>query len=315
MFKFHRVVILVMLGMIWQGLSLTVHAETLKFAWPNGASAKVQARSEGRRVTSGRKQTWDMSCDFTMRVERSGDRVLVLRNGFFGWKGTLPPSYGGGVERFTDMIPTFIVSGGGAFIGIEGHEITRKLMNSSVEQSGGMDAMSRKAFETLTSDTALRAIASDHWSTLVPLWQDVELDPDASYELRNVTSVPQLGGGNIEITGAVRFVKETPCASGRVEQRCVHLHAETGADKAQVSKLIQSVIQRAGANDAKITAWDQGFKVDIVVEKATMLPQQLTITRFNAMNFRIEGQDSSGSEEITKTYTFAWLFPDAERKK
>jgi hypothetical protein len=304
-----------MLGMIWPGLSLTVHGETLKFAWPNGASAKVQARSEGRRVIRDQKLTWDMSCDFTMRIERSGDRVLVLRNGFSGWKGALPPSFGGGVERFTDMIPTFIVSGSGAFIGIEGHEITRKLMNSSVEQSGGLDAMSRKAFETLTSDDALRAIASDHWSTLVPLWQDVELDPDASYELRNVTSVPQLGGGNIEITGAVRFVKETPCASGRAGQRCVHLQAETGADKAQVSKLIQSFVQRAGANDPKITAWDQGFKVEIVVDKATMLPQQLTIIRRSTANFRIEDQEGSFSDEITKTYTFAWLLPDAERKK
>jgi hypothetical protein len=304
-----------MLGMIWPGLRLTVHAETLKFAWPNGASAKVHARSEGHQVISGRKQTWDMFCDFTMRIERSGDRVLVLRNGFSGWKGTLVPHFSGGIGRFTDMIPTFIVSGSGAFIGIEGHEITRRRMNSSVEQSGALDAMSRKVFETLSSDAALRAMASDHWSALVSLWQRVELDPDASYELRNVTAVPQVDGGEVEIIGTARFVKETPCATGRVEQRCVHLHAETAADQAQVSKLIQSFMQRAGANDAKITAWDQGFKVDIVVEKGTMLPQQLTITRLNAVSFRMGGRDGSGSTEITKTYTFAWLLPDAEREK
>jgi hypothetical protein len=250
-----------------------------------------------------------------MQVRRTGDRVFVSRNDFSGWKGTFPPAFSGGAERFIDMVPTFIVSADGVFVGIEGHETARKLMNSSVEQSGGLDAMSRRVFETLSSDAALRAMASDHWSTLIPLWQGVELDPDATYELRNVTSVPQLGGGEIEITGTVKFAKETPCASGRGERRCVHFHAETGADQAQVAKLLQSLLRQAGANRPTVTAWDQRAKVDIVVDKATMLPQQLTITRVHAMDVSAQNESGSGSEEITKAYTFAWLLPDGERKK
>jgi hypothetical protein len=316
MLKFHRVLILAALGMILPVLSLNARAETVRFAWPDGASATVRARSEGRRVPKGGEtRAWDMSCEFTMRVRRTGDRVVVSREGFSGWKGTLPPSFGGGAERFTDMIPTFIVSGDGKFLGIEGHDTARKLMNSSVEQSGGLDAPSRNVFETLLSNAALEAMARDHWATLVVIWQDVELDPEASYELRSVTAVPQLGGGHININGMVKFVKETDCASGRAGQRCAHFQSETGADTEQLSKVIQTLIQEAGAGRPTITAWDQRFNVDIVVEKATGLPQQLTLTRFHALNVRMQGREEGGSEEIKKTYTFNWLVPHEEGKR
>lgn len=315
MFKFCRVMILVTLGVAWSSLSLTAQAETLRFAWPDGASAKVQTRSEGRRVIKSREITWDMSTDFTVHIQRNGDRVVMSRHNFSGWKGTFPPSFGGGAERFVDMIPTFIVSNDGTFIEIEGHEAARKLMNSSVEQSGGLNAVSRNAFESFLTNAALRAMSTDHWSTLVPLWLEVELDPEASYELRNVVKVPQLGGGEVEITGLVNFVKETPCAAGQAERRCVHMHAETGPDKAQVTKLIQSFTRQVGVNMPADVIWDQRFKVDIVLDKATMLPQQLTIIRLNTFNHKRQGQDEGGSEEIKKNYTFTWLLPDDKRKK
>lgn len=308
--------ILVTLGVVSPLLTLDGRAETLRFAWPDGASAKVHTRSEGRRVGAGRQVTWDMSADFTMQVRRAGDRVVVSRHDFSGWKGTFPPNFGGGAERFTDMIPTFNISADGKFLGIEGHETARRLMNRSVEQSGGLDAASRSVFETISTDAALRSIASDYWSVLVGLWEDVELDPEASYELHNVTSVPQLGGGELEINGMVKFVKETPCAPDLgAQRRCAHFHAESAADKAQVVKLIQSLVKRAGAGSPVITDWDQRFKADIVLDKATMLPQQLTINRAHALGISVQGRSESGSEEITKTYTFTWVLPDGERKK
>ena len=162
----------------------------------------------------------------------------------------------------------------------------------------------------MTSDAGLRAIASDHWSILVNFWQQVDLDPAAYYEIRNVTSVPQLGGGEIEITGTMQFVKEIPCAAGRDDRRCVQFRSETGADQKQVKKILESLLQKAGAGQPKLTVFDQRFKVDIIVEKKTMLPQQLTITRLHTFDFEMEGRSEGVSEEITKTYTFAWTMPE-----
>ncbi|MFN2414609.1 MAG: hypothetical protein ABR603_05655 [Pyrinomonadaceae bacterium] len=317
MFRFQRLLILVTLGVVSPILGLSVRAETLRFAWPDGASAKVSARSEGRRVGTGPDIRWNMSADFTMQVRRAGDRVVVSRNDFSGWKGTFPPSFGGGAERFTDMIPTFIVSAdGSSFLGIEGHETARKLMNQSVEQSGGLDAASRSVFGNMTTDAALRAMASDFWSVMVGLWQDVELDPEARYELRNTTSVPQFGGGQLDITGEVGFVKETPCPSeGGAQRRCLHFHSETAADKEQVVKLVQALMQRAVAGSPVITGWDQRFKADIVVDKATALPQQLTLTRLHAIEASLQGRTERVSEEITKAYTFVWTLPGDGQKK
>lgn len=316
MLKVHRLLVLLILVSVSPALGLAKRAETLKFVWPDGASAKVHARSEGRRTGTGKDIVWDMSADFTWQVRRAGDRVVVSREDFPGWKGTFPPSFGGGAERFTDMIPTFVVSGAGEFIGIEGHEAARKLINRSVEQSGGMDAASRGVFEKMTSDAALRAMASDYWSMLVGLWQDVEFDPEAVYELHNVTSVPQLGGGELEINGAVKFVKEAPCASGGGDQRrCLHFQAETAANKEQVVKLVQSLVRQAVAGAPVVTGWDQRFKVDIVVDKATTLPQRLTLTRLHTIEASLQGRAERISEEITKSYTFTWTLPEGGGKK
>ncbi len=316
MLRFYRLVFLVTVGVVSPLLTLTGRAETLRFAWPDGASAKVQARSEGRRVGMGGNVNWNMTSDFTMQVRRDGDRVVVSRHDFTGWKGTFPPSFGGGAERFTDMVPTFIVSADGTFLGIEGHETARKLMNQSVAQSGALDPASQSVFETIKSDASLRAMAGDYWTTLIRLWQEVELDPEASYEFQSVTAVPQLGGGELTILGTVNFVKETPCASDRGEQRrCAHFRAESAADKAQVVKLVEALMKRAGAGSPVITGWEQKLKADIVVDKATMLPQQLTITRLHAMEVSGQGRSERGSEESTKAYTFTWLIPAGEPKK
>lgn len=321
MLRFHKAVILLTLGVVSPFLNLTARAETLKFAWPDGASAKVSTRSEGRRTMMGPETgpdiDWNMSAEFTMQVRRAGDRVVVSRDGFSGWKGTFPPGFSGGVERFTDMIPTFIVSADGSFLGIEGHETARRLMNQSIEQSGGLDLGARRVFESMTTDAALRSIASDYWTVLVGLWQQVELDPEARYEMRNTTAVPQLGGGQLDIVGEVGFVKEAACSSdgGGGQRRCLHFNSETAADKEQTAKLIQGLMKKAIPGNPVVTDLEQQYKVDLVVDKATTLPQQLTITRLHAFGLTHRGQSGRASEKITKAYTFVWTLPEAAPKK
>lgn len=289
--------------------SLYGQTETLKFAWPDGASAKVRVRSEGRRVRDGKPRTWDMSADFTMRVKQTPDRVLVSRNDFSGWKGTYPPGFGGGAERFVDMIPTVVVSDAGVFVRIEGHESARKLMDASVTQAGGSTAMERNAFKAVFSDAALEVMAGTHWGTMVSLWLEVELNPALTYEIRSRTPVPVLGDDEIDINGTVQFVKETPCEATRKEHRCVHMHAETASDKAQVAKLLQSFLARAVAGNPIVTAFDQQFKVDIILEKTTMLPHHLKLTRIHNLTLKpaTSAPAETGTEEISTTYTFTWL--------
>lgn len=306
MLNHYRLVVSIILAMVLPS-SLYAQAETLKFAWPDGASAKVQVRSEGKRVSPSKITTWDMSLNFAMHLKRINDRIVVSRKDYSGWKGKLPPGSGGGAERFVDMIPTFIVTDGGEFVGIEGHDTARKLMSDSVAQSGVLDPLQRKVFETISSNASLEAMAQSHWAFFVVLWQIVELDPEFSFEFSSVAEVPQLGGGQLDIKGTAEFVKETPCGSTRNDQRCVHLHAQSAADKTQVRKLIQSLFNRMDANSPSIADWDQQIKVDIVVEKKTMLPQHLKITRIQNMTIKGKARDETGSEEYSTTYTFNWL--------
>lgn len=308
MLNFHKLTISIVIAIILPS-TLYAQKETLKFAWPDGASAKVQVRSEGRRVKEGKPRTWDMSAAFTMQVKRTNDRVVVSRNDFSGWKGTFPPGSGGGAERFVDMVPTVFVSNDGMFVGIEGHETARKLMDASIAQAGGATPIERNALKAVFSDASLEVMSGTHWGSMVPLWLEVQLDPALAYEIRSQTRVPVLGDGEIEINGTVKFVKETPCAATRKDFQCAHLQAETAADKAQVTKLLQSFLQRATPGNPVVTGFDQQYKVDIVVEKTTMLPQHLKITRIHNLTVKQKPTlpEESGTEEISTTYTFTWL--------
>ena len=144
---------------------------------------------------------------------------------------------------------------------------------------------------------------------MIQMWQGVELDPEVSYEINTVTPVPHLGGGEVAIVGKAGFVKETPCESTRPNQRCIHLLAESEADKEQVRKLLQSFFRQAGPDAPIITAFDQQYKVAVVVEKTTMLPHHLKITRIHnlTVKHRMPARDESGSEVYSATYTFTWL--------
>lgn len=53
MLNFHRLKASVILGIILP-ISLHGQAGRLEFAWPDGASAKVQVRSEGKQVSLGK---------------------------------------------------------------------------------------------------------------------------------------------------------------------------------------------------------------------------------------------------------------------
>lgn len=292
--------------------SPTAHAQTLKFAWPDGASAKVQARSQGRRTIQNNTRTWDMTSDFTMSVQRTADRVVISREGFSGWKGTLPPSLGGGPERFVDMIPITIVSTDGKFIGIEGQETARKQITQALEQSGPLHPAIQAALQSLTSDASLEVMAATTWAALVGSWRDVELDPARRYAIHDVVPLPHLGSVKLNAAGAIRFIKETGCTLGPDERRCVELLSEIATDREQASNLLKSMLQKAGANDPRVTGFEQRFKVSIIVDKRTMLPQQLTMTRLQSVEF--ESSNQNFSEEVTKTMNFAWVLKQEDKK-
>jgi len=287
-------------------------AQTLKFAWPDGASAKVQARSQGSRTTNKTTRKWDMTSDFTMRVQRTGSRVVISREGFSGWKGTFPPSLSGGPERFVDMIPTTIVATDGTLIGLDGQETARKQMTRDLEQSGPLHPVIQNALQALTSDASLEAMASATWAALVGYWKGVELDPARRYAIRDFVPLPHLGDVVLDANGTIRFVKETSCATAPAERNCAELLAELATDPEQAKKLLRSMLQKPGANPPRVTGFQQRFKVTIIVDKGTMLPRQLTMTRIQSIE--VDSSNLSFSEEATKTMNFAWALKQEDKK-
>jgi len=155
-------------------------------------------------------------------------------------------------------------------------------------------------------------MAAATWAALVGFWRNVELDPARPRAIRDVVPLPHLGGVKIDAAGTIRFIKEIPCAAGPDDRRCVELQSEIATDPEQANKLLQSLLQKAGANAPRVTGFEQRFKVSIVVDKRTMLPEQLTMSRLQSVES--ESSNLGFSEEITKTMSFAWVFKHEDKK-
>jgi len=155
-------------------------------------------------------------------------------------------------------------------------------------------------------------MAAATWAALVGFWRGVELDPAQRYAIRDVVPLPHLGSVKLDAAGTIRFIKETGCTPGPDDRRCVELLAEIATDREQARKLLKSTLQKAGANDPRVTGFEQRFKMSIVVDKRTMLPQQLTMTRLQSIEF--ESSDRSFSEDVTKTMNFAWVLKQEDKK-
>lgn len=74
-------------------------------------------------------------------------------------------------------------------------------------------------------------------------------------------------------------------------------------------KIIQSLLEKEKSKPVTITDWDQHINVEIVVEKKTMLPQHLKISRFHSLTVsdRMSGQSQTSWGDYSTTYTFTWL--------
>jgi hypothetical protein len=138
-------------------------------------------------------------------------------------------------------------------------ETARKQMTHALEQSGTLHPVIQAALPSLTSDASLEAMAAATWAALVGFWRDVELDPALRYAIRDVVPFPHLGSVKLDAVGTIRFIKETACALGPDDRRCVELLAEIATDQEQANKLLKSMLQKAGAKDPRVTGFEQRF--------------------------------------------------------
>ncbi len=288
------------------GVGFAAEPAALRFAWPDGATAAVHVTTEGRRNTNGGEIDWAISCDYRMGVQRAGDRIVVARTNLTEWAGKLPPTLSGGAERFAVMIPTLVVSPTGEFGGIAGHAEARSRMRKSIEKTGGLDPALTVLFDNFSSDAGMTAMAADDWSVLNEVWIDTVLDPDARSDFSSRAEVPQLGGGTIEILGHLRTVSESACPPPASERRCARLHLESAPNPGHVKQVLDSLLAGAGSDKPLVTAFEQQRSADILLETATMLPQELRLRKSSTLGLKTEGKGEITTETTKTTYVFTW---------
>ncbi|HET9299247.1 MAG TPA: hypothetical protein VFO11_04835 [Candidatus Polarisedimenticolaceae bacterium] len=265
----------------------------VKFAWPSPVTADVKLEIEGERGDV----TWKASTSYKLTVESSGDVIRITRGEAVPWtgKGTGAP-----VDRMIDLVPTIRVSRSGEFLGIEGAEVAAARAKKVLAKE-----MPEAAIATLTSEAGLTAMQKDFWLMLVEGWTAFDPEEGEVVELTNTITVPQLGGGRLDLLLEVRRSAPKACDASDSSNRCVEFLLASRPDKTQVEKILAGV-------DIPLRAYDIQQEVHVLTDPTTLLPYRVVFSRSMKAAEKAAGSLPI-SEEATRTYTFRWTVAEPAR--
>lgn len=289
-------------------LAATAKESSLTFNWKPGLRGKTQVLVKGyRTVSTEGKTAWDFNASYDMQVKQRGDNLLIERTNFSGWKGKMPPQMIAGVDRLVDLIPTFVVSRTGNFLNIEGAETAKSRFISIRRSPGGLSATNQPLIDAVTSPQGLKSIAQDYWAGVVESWQGSAPPVGKTNKLRNTTSVPQLGGGTLDVIVEFKNLGVVACNNSDTAKKCLQLVIQSQPDRQQVQQIINRLVPAMKASGTTISRYDSLNEIKLITEPETLLPYRVTFKRKIDLDLRVQNRVVNSSEENTRTYIYRYL--------
>jgi hypothetical protein len=275
-----------------------------RFAWPDGTRAKVYVSARGERLITGEPGVhWDCSASYSLRVSRRADTLRVDRTEHSGWKGNRPA--GLLPDLIVDSVPTILVSSGGEFIDAEGFDAARARIIEDIGER--LDPADRVAIDSATTDAGLRAMATDYWNMAFGVWTRFEEPVGRTQRRRHKTPIPQLGGGALDLTLELTAQDRSDCGTAGGAE-CVEFTMISRPDAEQTAEILGRLLEKAGAGEVVIMAFDVVNEVHSLLERDTMLPHSMTLKRTTTVGMGRKGSQDRGTvtERSERTYRFAY---------
>ena len=268
----------------------------LRFGWPVGMSARVHQDWSRVQSRSGRRDSTHVVTSYRLRVAAHPKGRLIQADSF----RVVAPSVAGqpvGVEqmlaRMGSFLPSYVVSTGGEFVGVEGLAQMKVSLDSLFApmraELEGAPAGARQLIAAATSAEALTASAAQEWNMIVGTWVGADWEVGEVYATSADEAIPVLPDVTIKMSYEFSAAERVACpgAANPAVRRCVRLEMRSVPDSAAmrkvISELMTKVAPEARAQVAAFGRMRTENTVTLVADPRDLRPYRLELVKSIAL--------------------------------
>jgi hypothetical protein len=297
-----------------QSTAATDTVVALRFGWPTGMKATVDATRFRERASAGKADTTAFEFRYSMDVGAHPEGRLIRSGGFtFGPAGDASGAEVIGVnEQLSALVPTIIVNPAGAFVRTDNVGALNAKMDSMLApvRNDKLTPELRQLLANLTSESTLNALAAQNWNAGVGIWAGADFEIGAVYESEEPAPIPFFPGETLPMVTQFEIVGRVPCIEDSGRTDCVELHLIAAPDetalKALLKKMMDMAVNLPAGNAPIFEQLRIETEITLIAEPATLVPHWYSQTKTTGGSFKVGNEAGSFSqvEEQTAAYTY-----------
>lgn len=268
----------------------------LQFGWKPGLERVVtgtRTRIRSAEETVSRSST----SRYRQRVGTEGEnlRIQFIDPEFdaaVGATADSPAEQAKMMEKIAELMPDFIVTHQGEFVGI--HDLPgfqKKLQGFLVgimppNPAGTEEASAvvlARMQSMLTSEAFLNSRAAEEWNAIIGAWSGASFEVGVPEEFSRGEPVAAFAGNEIRMNYAFVAEKVLTCKRGGVERRCAVLLMRSESDPEDTKRLVESFLQSLAPDLSPQTPMFRTLAIENVLRVTTepegLIPHAYTLTK------------------------------------
>lgn len=264
---------------------------SLRFAWPVGMTAHVDQESSRVQVSPQRRDSIGVRSRYRLTVSAHPKGRLIQSDSFVvtsassGRAGTVDPQQL--YARLGSVQPSYVVTTDGEFVGLEGIERTKRVLDEILaplrREMADAPPELKALMESATSPQALTATAAQDWNALAGTWVGANWEVGAAYESSTEEPSPIIPGLVIPMRQEFSAAERVPCYGDETAHRCVRLEMVSVADSAALRRIISEFITKVAPKTATALAGLQSMRslnrLTVIVDPRDLRPYAMTLVR------------------------------------
>lgn len=267
----------------------------LRFAWPVGMTARVDQEWTRMQVGPQRNDSVTVRSRYRLTVSAHPKGRLIQSDSFAitSIPAAASNRRAGDVDpqqllaRLGSIQPSYVVSADGEFVGIEGVERTKRVLDSlfapMMREMADAPPQLKALMQNATSPQTLTANAAQEWNALAGTWVGAHWVVGETYEASSDEPSPMLPGLTIPMRHEFSAAERVPCAEGESARRCIRLEMVSEPDSAALRKVVTDFMAKLAPKDANVLAAFQSMRVanelTVVADPRDLRPYAMTLVK------------------------------------
>jgi hypothetical protein len=203
------------------------------------------------------------------------------------------------LARLGSVQPSYVVSTDGEFVGIEGVERTKRVLDSlfapMMREMTNAPPELKALMQNVTSRETLTATAAQEWNALAGTWVGAQWEVGEAYEASSEEPSPMIPGLKVPMRHEFSAAERVPCTEGESARRCIRLEMISEPDSAALRKVVTDFMAKLAPKDANVLAAFQSMRsaneLTVVADPRDLRPYAMALVR------TVEVQGAGGPNE------------------